>query len=202
MSDYYNGLKGFIEDLASDSPAPGGGSVSAISGAFGASLLSMVSRLSIGKCQDEEANDAMKEVLEKSEELRGIFIEMAQADTRAFEEVMKAYALPKSSDEEKETRRNEIQEALKAATVVPLTVAKMCAQLIPYGLIASKYGNANASSDVSVALLQLYAAANGAMENVEINLDSIKDEEFIKNITSEGDEVFEALSEIFEDDKC
>ena len=117
-------VKQFLDELASNSPAPGGGSVAALSGSLGAALTSMVCNLTIGKKKYADAENEMKRILTQSEELRKTFTQLIDKDTDAFNKVMEAYGLPKETDGQKALRSVAIQEATKEATLIPLGVMK------------------------------------------------------------------------------
>ena len=177
-------VKEFIETLSSSAPTPGGGSVAALGGALSASLISMVCRLS---SDVEDLQTSLKE----SETLRLELTGLVDDDARAFDEVMKAFKLPKGTDEEKATRRTTIQSALKGAAEVPLNVAGGCARLLDLSNSTAKICNKNAISDVGVAALLAYASLGSASLNVDINLKSIKDEDFKAKATAELNELMD-----------
>src|SRR5262245_12711668 len=114
----------FLDELASSSPAPGGGSAAALAGAAGAALTSMVCRLTIGKKKYAGVEEEMKELLEKSEDLRSMFTRMIDRDAHAFNKVMEAFGLPKETDDQNALRSAAIQEATKEAALVPLELMK------------------------------------------------------------------------------
>ncbi|MGH8499207.1 MAG: cyclodeaminase/cyclohydrolase family protein, partial [Methylococcales bacterium] len=118
----------FLDQLASSASTPGGGGAAAIMGAMGAALVSMVCNLTIGKEKYAAVEDELKAVLDHAENLRVRLTDMIQADVEVFDRVMASYGMPKSTDEEKAARSAEIQEALKAATDVPLACAKASAE--------------------------------------------------------------------------
>ena len=175
----------FLDELASSSPAPGGGSVAALSGALGAALSSMVCNLTRGKQGYEVAQDEIKEILQRSEELRKQLTELIDKDTEAFNEVMKALRLPKDNDEQKEKRRQALQKAFKNAASVPLETARTCEKVLDVAQIAAEKGNKNSISDAAVSALMAQAGVNAAVLNVKINLGSIKDNEFVQKTSSE-----------------
>ncbi len=175
-------LDDFIDEVGKDSPAPGGGSVSALAGALGAGLGSMVAALTPAKKGYEKTlqplsirGDKLIECLEKLK--HGIDL-----DTEAFNDVIAAMRMPKSSDEEKAARDKAIQEGYKKATIVPLETAALCVQTIEQLLEVAEIGNPNSASDVGVGALMAYAGFEGAALNVNINLPSIKDEGFRREV--------------------
>jgi formiminotetrahydrofolate cyclodeaminase len=171
-------LKEFLDVLSSSAPTPGGGSVAALGGAMSASLISMVCSLS----KDAEE---LQSVHKDSEILRAECSKLVDDDAMAFDGVMKAFKLPKGSDEEKAVRREAIQAAFKDAARVPLVVAGRCMEMLRLSEVAAKKCNKNAISDVGVAALMAYASLRSAALNVNINLGSIKDEEYVEDASSE-----------------
>lgn len=178
-------VKSFLSELASSSPAPGGGSVAALSGALGASLTSMVCHLTVGKKGYEDVSDEMNNILKKSDKLKENLIRLIDEDTSAFNNVMAAYKMPKETDEDKQKRRNAIQDALKNATRVPLDVIEQCVKVLDLARIAAEKGNKNSVSDTGVAALMSWSGIKSAVLNVEINLSGIKDENFVSQMKNE-----------------
>jgi formiminotetrahydrofolate cyclodeaminase len=172
-------LNTFLDELASSSPAPGGGSVAALSGALGAALTSMVCHLIIGKKKYADVEPEIKKVLSQSEALRGQFTRLVDKDTEAFNKVMEAFGLPKESDAQRALRSAAIAEATKEATLVPLEVMKHCIDATALAQEAASKGNANSVSDAGVSALMLHAACEGAALNVRINLNGLSDAEFV-----------------------
>ncbi len=169
----------FLDDLASKSSTPGGGSAAAIMGAMGAALVSMVANLTVGKKNYEEVDDEMQELLLSSEQLRQQLTAMIKADVDVFDQVMAAYGLPKDTDEDRATRSQSIQSALKEATDVPLACAGLCAEVIKLCQPMAEKGNTNVISDAGVAVLAANAALRSAALNVYINIGGIKDKDFV-----------------------
>ena len=120
----------FLDNVASNAPAPGGGSVSALAGALGAALTSMVARLTIGKKNYADVQEEMEDVLKKSEGLRAQITAVIDEDTLAFNKVMQAFGMPKESDDQKSARTAAIQEATRNATTVPLRLMELCVRSI------------------------------------------------------------------------
>jgi len=168
----------FLSDVASSSPAPGGGSVSALAGSLGAALTSMVCRLTIGKKKYLDVQAEMEETLKRSENLRTQLTSVIDEDTEAFNKVMNAFGLPKETDEQKSVRNKAIQDATKAATLVPLKLMKLCGEGIGLARTVAEKGNKNSLSDAGVSILLLQAAAQGAALNVRINLPGLEDRAF------------------------
>lgn len=174
-------VEGFMAEVASAVPAPGGGSVSALAGAQAAALLAMYCKLTIGRAKYVEVEDMMQKTQADAEDLRIRLQSAVAADTEAFNKVMEAFKLPKETAEEKALRGQAVQSALHAAAIVPLNVCEYCLRLLHLIEAAAGKGNESAASDIGVANLQAFAGLTGAAYNVLINLSSIKDGEFINN---------------------
>ena len=168
----------FLDELASDSPAPGGGSVAAGCGALGAALVSMVSSLTIGREKHRDRWPLREEVRSKSESLRSEFVKLMNDDTDAFNAFIAATKMPKGTAEEGEARSAAIQRASKAVTEIPLRVLELSAEAASLAVKAASSGNPNAASDAGCAALLSEAAGKSAAYNVRINLPGIKDEGF------------------------
>jgi len=178
-------IKGFLSETASSSPAPGGGSIAALSGALGTALSSMVCNLTIGKEKYKDVEKEIKEVLSKSEKLRKELTILIDEDTEAFNDVIKAFKMPKENDEQKEKRSNAIQQGYKTAAAVPLKTAETCEQILDIAKILAEIGNQNSITDAAVSALMAKAGVESAILNVRINLGSIKDEAFVEKISKE-----------------
>lgn len=172
-------VSAFLDELASSSPAPGGGSVAALSGALGAALATMVCNLTIGKKKYVEVEGDMKKIKAEMEKLRIRFTELIDEDTLAFNKVMEAYALPKDSEAQKTIRGAAIAAATKEATLIPLEVMKHCIDGMALTQQVASSGNSNSVSDAGVSALMLHAACEGAALNVKINLSALADSDFI-----------------------
>ena len=175
-------IKNFLDQLASRSATPGGGSVAALTGAMGAALLSMVGNLTIGKEKYQDVEGKIKELLKKSENLRARFEELMEKDVEVFNELMVIMKLPRITEEEKEYRNGKMQVALKEAAQVPLAVAEKSKELIDICQEIAGIGSRNAISDAGVGVLLAEAAYNSAIINVKINLNLIKDEKIKKEL--------------------
>ena len=171
-------IQQFLDDLASKSATPGGGSAAAIMGAQGAALISMVCNLTIGKPKFAEVEADMQALLIDTETLRQQLTDMIKADIEVFNRVMASYGLPKETDAEKTARSAAIQDVLKDATDVPLDCAKACAKVIALSQIAAEKGNPNVISDAGAGLMAAYGGLKIAALNVYINAGSLKDREF------------------------
>mgnify|MGYP000857502678 CR=1 FL=1 len=168
-------LAEFNDALASGEAAPGGGSAAALAGALGAALAAMVGRLTLGRAQYAEHQDAMTDIVARADALRSELLAQIDADTVAYTQVMEAYRLPKADAEEKAARTAAIQAALCHAADIPLATARACVSVLELAVTACRHGNRNASSDGVVAALIAQASLEGAARNVRINLTSIKD---------------------------
>ena len=169
-------VKDYLDLLKSDAPAPGGGSVSALSAAQGVGLVAMVADLTIGREKYAEYEEVCKVAKEEALKLYSAFIEGIDKDTEAFNKVSAAYKLPKNTDEEKAARSAAIREANVGATEVPFETVKLCLDGLKITETMVGKSNPNAASDLGVAALNLLSGIRGAWLNVKINLPGIKDE--------------------------
>ncbi len=176
-------VKDFAALTASDAPAPGGGSISALCGALSAALVEMVANLTVNKEKYQEYQEEMSDIIENISADRKALLVAVDDDTRAFDKYMAALKLPKGSDE----RKAAMQEGLKEAALVPLSVAKRVCTLFPSIEKVLTHGNTNAVTDAMVATMLARTCALGAIYNVRINLSSIHDEAFIKDLEGECD---------------
>jgi glutamate formiminotransferase/formiminotetrahydrofolate cyclodeaminase len=171
-------INDFLDELSSDSPAPGGGSVAALCGALGAALVSMVSNLTIGREKFKENWAVMDEVRGGSELLISEFARLMNEDAESFKAFMTAMNLPKDTDDQKASRKTAMALASKNATEVPLHTLECCAKMAALALKAVRFGNPNTASDAGSAALLAAAAGRAAAYNVRINLSGIKDLDF------------------------
>ncbi len=169
----------FLDELASGAPAPGGGSVAALSGALGAALVSMVCNLTVGRKKYADVEPEVKKVLERAEVLRGDLTGFLDEDVAVFNVVAAAMKMPRDTEEQKAARQDTLQAALKNATAVPMKVARACAAVIDLCEPMANMGNANAVSDAGVAVLAAEAGLRSAALNVLINLGWIEDPDFV-----------------------
>lgn len=177
-------IDNFLDKTSSSSPTPGGGSVCALVGALGAALSSMVGELTVDKDMDGDTKIKIKGSIKICKDLMKSLKEGMDKDTEAFNRVMTSYKMPKTNDEEKQIRSAAIQEALKKAAEEPYEVALLCLDVMKVAIDMLKIGNKNAASDAAVSGFLAYAALNGAIYNVKINLNSIKDEGFVRIMSS------------------
>jgi len=188
-------VRGFLDELASGSPAPGGGSVSALAGSLAASLVSMVARLSGGELENED----MGRVLREASALKESLGRHVDEDTGAFNRVMEAYRLPKSTAAEKDRRFEAVQQALQGAADHPMLVARECLRVLQLCREVAIAGNPNALSDAGVAALLAYSGVTGAMLNVAINLDGIKDDAYKARAGDERDRIMADAASLYEE---
>ena len=180
----------FIEEVASDKPAPGGGSVSALGGALGAALATLVGKATVGKEKFAEVQAEMENVISRCTKLHQKLSKMVDEDTNAFNAILKAYRMPK---DEPEVRSKAIQKSTVAAAEVPLEVAKLSFEALDLILAVAERGNKNAITDAGVAALFADSAVRGAIFNVKINMLSIKDEEIKSQFKHDIEEMLTQL---------
>ena len=179
----------FLEELASRAPVPGGGSVAALSASLASALTEMVANLTIGRKGFEEVEEEMKRISQESSNYREKFLKDIDKDAEAFDKVMGAFKLPKNTPEEIDNRKQIIQKEFKNAALVPLEVAKDAVKLMEFTSKVVEKGNKNAISDGAVATMMARTAVLGALYNVKINLQSIKDEDFVSRISKQVHEL-------------
>ena len=187
-------VKGFVEELASDSPAPGGGSTAALEGALGAALTAMVCTLTtVGKSKQTyaEHQDFVIETRAKATDLQNRFVDVMDRDTEAFNVVSAAFGMPKATDEEKAARSAAIQKGLEGCTATPFEMMELSVETLE--LTESLLGKSNdsAASDLGVSALSLRAAIQGAWLNVLINIGSLKNKELAEDYRVKGEAMLE-----------
>lgn len=192
-------LKKFLEETASNSPVPGGGSVAALSAGLAAALTEMVANLTIGKKGYEGLEKEMESIVKEVSGYRQRFIEDIDRDSDSFNEVMEAFKLPKGTEEEKEIRKNSIETAMKNAALVPLEVAKRALNIMSFAEKVIEKGNKNAVTDGAVAAMMARTAVLSALYNVKINLGSIKDAEFVERVGKEVERIEEKAWKVEKD---
>ena len=169
-------LTDFADLLASEAPAPGGGSVSALCGALSASLSAMVANLTFDKKGFEKHKSAMEGIADRAQKLKAGFLLAVDDDMKAFNKIIEARRMAKGSDEEKQARENAIFAANKEAIAVPMQVLKNCRQALELAEVVIQDGNPNSLSDAGCAVLNAVAAAEGAYMNVLINASGLDKE--------------------------
>jgi formiminotetrahydrofolate cyclodeaminase len=175
----------FLDRIRSPDPTPGGGSAAALASATGASLLVMVAAMPTRRAESPDAVDQLHDAGRRSAALAKALTSLVDEDSRAYDEVVAAFRLPKSTDDEKSERSARIQAALAAAVQAPLAVARHSVEALEAATIVALYGSRNAASDTGVAIELLGAGLRGAALNVEINLRSMKDEAYVQRGRSE-----------------
>lgn len=175
----------FLQQTASSEPLPGGGCTAALSAALAASLTEMVANLTIGRKEFQAVEDEMINIAKTAADLRKKLQNEIDNDAQAYQNVLAAFRLPKNTDNEKKQRSNAIQQAFKTAATVPLGVARDALKIMDLTSRAIAQGNQNAVSDGAVGVLVSRTAALGAIYNVKINLNAIKDPGFVKELTRE-----------------
>lgn len=175
-------LTGFNDVLASNAPAPGGGSVAALNGSLAASLIEMVCGLTVGRAKFADLQESASSLMAKAAALRGELLSLVDEDTEAYNQVSAAMALPKDDAEQKKARSQAMQAAFKTATLAPLKTLEKSVEALRLTYEAVGRTNPTAASDLGVSSLCLMAALRGAWLNVKINLGSIKDEAFLSEV--------------------
>jgi glutamate formiminotransferase/formiminotetrahydrofolate cyclodeaminase len=174
--------KALANETASESPAPGGGSVSAYVGALGVSLGVMVANLSAHKRGWDERWEEFSKVAERGMKIQKELLRLVDEDTRAFNKIMEAFGLPKDSDEEKRWRSEAIEMASQYAMEIPLKTAETAFEAMEICAEMIEKGNPNSVTDAGVGVLCIRAAVLGAIMNVRINASGIKDKEFTQRL--------------------
>lgn len=182
-------LAGFTESVACDTPAPGGGSVAALAGALGASLAAMVANLTAGKKGYEEGYERLAAMAVGSQAVRERLLLLVDEDSRAFEAVMEAGRLPKTTDAQREAREAAMAEANKNAALLPLFTARACLETLENLVLAVRLGNRNSVTDGMVGALIARSGLEGALLNIKVNLKSIGDASFVSGLEAESREL-------------
>ena len=181
--------RGFADETASESPAPGGGSISAYMGALGASLAAMVANLSSHKAGWDERWEEFSDWAVKGQAIKDDLLRLVDEDTEAFNRIMDAFGLPKGTDEEKAARSAAIQEATRFATEVPFRTMERSFDAFEVLRAMAEHGNPNSVSDAGVGALCARSAVMGAYLNVKINAAELKDKTFADDLISRGAEI-------------
>lgn len=179
-------IKEFLAKTAENTPVPGGGSVAALNAAIAASLAEMVANLTIGKKKYEDKEELMQSLASITCDYQQQFVRDIDADSDAYNQVFKAFKLPKDTEAEKAVRAKEIQDATKCAAQIPMEVARKAYALMDFIVRVADEGNQNAITDACVAMMNARTAVLSALLNVRINLMSIKDEAFVKLLSDEA----------------
>ncbi|MBN2275573.1 MAG: glutamate formimidoyltransferase [Bacteroidales bacterium] len=192
-------LTAFTDETASESPAPGGGSVAALAGALGVSLATMVANISSHKAGWDSRWEEFSAWAEKGMAIQQELLVLVDEDTKAFNRIMEAFGLPKETEADKAERKNAIQRATREAIDVPFRVMKKSYE--SFGIIKAmvQEGNPNSVTDAGVGALCARTAVKGAFMNVKINATGLDDKEYVKKILEEGKQI-EADAEYMEDE--
>jgi len=188
--------KGFANETASESPAPGGGSVSAYIGALGVSLATMVANLSSHKTGWDERWEEFSEWAEKGQKLKDELIFLVDEDTHSFNRIMDAFGLPKETPEEKAARTDAIQEATRYAIEIPLKTMQKSYESMEVIKAMVETGNPNSVTDAGVGALCARSAVMGAFLNVKVNAAGLKDRKFVENILKKGTGIEESAKKL------
>jgi formiminotetrahydrofolate cyclodeaminase len=189
-------LSYFMDRLASKSPEPGGGSVAALTGALAAALVSMVSNLTIDKDKYRDVQLQIRTLLDRSEEVRTEMQDLMQKDTDVYGALSEVYKLTRNTEVEKVTRATKMQEALKKACEVPFNIGLKSLEVAKLAKEAAEIGNVAAVSDAGVAVLLAHACARSAALNVKINLNSIREEVYVKDRWSQMQDVMTQVASL------
>lgn len=180
-------VTGFADLLASDAPAPGGGSAAALEGALGAALTAMVCGLTVGKKKYAEYGALAADVQQKALELKSRYLDVMDRDTEAFNVVSAAFGMPKATDEEKAARSQAIQKGLEGCTKTPYEMMELAVETLELTKSIVGKSNDSAASDLGVSALSLRAAIQGAWLNVLINIGSLKNQELASDYRKKGE---------------
>jgi formiminotetrahydrofolate cyclodeaminase len=189
-------LRNYLDDLASAQPTPGGGSAAALSGAMGAALACMVSRLTLGKADYADVQEEISTLLQQAEQLRERFQQLMQQDIAAYGTLSASFKLPRTTAEEKAARTKAVQESLKEAALVPLAMAESAAELVNYCLRIAQIGNARVLSDIATASALAVSAGNGAAWMVRVNVTSMKDQELVGQLNHRLEQALQTLAAV------
>ncbi|MGI6718390.1 MAG: glutamate formimidoyltransferase [Bacteroidales bacterium] len=189
-------LKEFANETASESPAPGGGSISAYMGALGAALDNMVANLSSHKRGWDDRWEEFSDWAEKAKYYMVELIKMVDEDTNSFNKIIEAFGLPKKTEEEKLIRTQAIQDATKHAIEVPFKIMNLCYESMEVSKAMAELGNPNSVTDAGVGALAARAGVRGAFYNVKINAQSYDDKDFVNEIISKGNEICRKAEEL------
>ena len=172
-------LAAYLDALAGEMPAPGGGSATGLVGALGAALVCMVANYTVGRPKYAEVEVQVRAALDEAERLRARLMRLTEEDEAAYEAVVAARALPRKSDAEKAARREAIQRATREAAQPPLEMAAACRRALELSEVVARHGNAFLASDAGVAALFSEAALRASAINVRVNLAAIEDSAFV-----------------------
>ncbi len=182
-------LVAFADETASESPAPGGGSIAAYVGSLGVSLATMVANLSSHKKGWDERWEEFSNWADKGQQIKNELLKLVDADTAAFNKIMTSFSLPKVTDEEKNIRTQAIQDATKFAIEIPFKVMQLSYESLQLIKAMAEHGNPNSVSDAGVGALCARSAVMGAFMNVRINAGGYNDKDFVNDIIAKGKDI-------------
>ncbi len=182
-------LTEFADETASESPAPGGGSISAYVGSLGISLATMVANLSSHKKGWDDRWEEFSNWADKGQTIKDQLLSLVDKDTAAFNKIMSAFSLPKGTEEEKTIRKQAIQDATKFAIEIPFKVMQLSYESMEIIKAMAEFGNPNSVSDAGVGALCGRSAVMGAFMNVRINASGFDDKNFVNDIITKGKEI-------------
>ncbi len=188
-------VRDFLDETSIDSPVPGGGSVAALMGSLGCALGSMVANLTVGKKGYKGVSEEMKTVAAATQKLKDAFLKAVDDDSKAFDDVMEAFKLPKKTETESRYRDEMIEKATRGAVDVPMSVLKWCDESLDFIDTVAKKGNENSISDAGVAALAVRAGAASAALNVLINLPGLSDASYVKTTRKEASDLCNHVTE-------
>jgi len=189
-------LNDYLALVASKSPTPGGGSVSAVAAANAAAMVSMVANLTLKKKGYEAVQPQVEEILEGATQAIEKLKDLTSQDMQVFENLMTAWRLPSENDDQKEIRTEALEKAAQEASAVPLEICQVCLKILKLADDLAPIGNKNAISDVGVGAYLAEASLKAAMLNVDINLPSIKDETLRLHLISEKERLLREAEEL------
>ena len=191
-------IETFVQALASKESVPGGGGAAALGGALGAALASMVCRLTLGKRSYAEAQEMAKQTLEESDPLWSELLDLIDRDAQAYAEVMAAYRLQRSLDGQRGDLEDRLQQALSVAIEVPLQIAERCARILELAAPLAEHGNRWAATDAAAAALLAEACMRAALLNVDINLKSVSNPDFVQLVRRRVEQITAGKGELCE----
>lgn len=186
----------FVTALASKAPVPGGGGASALVGAIGTALGSMVGNLTTGKKKYADVESDIKKLMEQAERIQSELLSLVEQDALVFEPLSKAYSLPKNTEEEKTHKARIMEAALKSACEVPVKIMEKCCEAIELHEEFGKKGSIIAISDVGVGVICLKSALMGASLNVFINTKSMTDREYAESVHIKVNHMLEKYTQL------
>jgi glutamate formiminotransferase/formiminotetrahydrofolate cyclodeaminase len=186
----------FTDETASESPAPGGGSVSAYMGAMGVALGTMVANLSSHKRGWDDRWEEFSDWAEKGMQYQNELVRLVDEDTNAFNKIMDAFSLPKKTEKEKELRKQAIEEATKNAILIPFRVMEVSYKALELIKAMAEIGNPNSVSDAGVGALAIRSCVKGAFLNVKINSGDLEDNSFVQTVSSKASEIEKKTEEM------